>query len=60
MYHFVPYTWRFNLIMKEFEFLTLANEWNWVDCFGHNSENGESYVVSRVLHCSLTNVACSV
>lgn len=41
IYHFVPYTWRFNLLMKEFEILTLCNEWNWIDCFGSTPENGE-------------------
>lgn len=29
---FVPYTWRFQIVLKEFELLTLANEYNWIDC----------------------------
>lgn len=30
--HFVPYTWKINLKMHEFELITLANECNWIDC----------------------------
>ncbi|CAN8032239.1 unnamed protein product, partial [Ixodes persulcatus] len=29
---FVPYTWHLNLVLTEFELITLANEYNWVDC----------------------------
>ena len=29
---FVPYTWKINLILKEFELITLVNEGNWIDC----------------------------
>lgn len=29
---FVPYTWKINLTLKEFELITLANEGNWIDC----------------------------
>ncbi|XP_064637366.1 bridge-like lipid transfer protein family member 1 isoform X3 [Lineus longissimus] len=37
--HFVPYTWHFNLIIKEFELITLANEYNWIDCSSQHQEN---------------------
>lgn len=30
--HFIPYTWKFNIVLKEFELITLANENNWIDC----------------------------
>lgn len=29
---FVPYTWKFGILLKEFEILTLCNEFNWIDC----------------------------
>ncbi|RWS26602.1 uncharacterized protein B4U80_02673, partial [Leptotrombidium deliense] len=29
---FIPYTWKFNIILNEFELLTMANEHNWIDC----------------------------
>ncbi|XP_026670200.1 transmembrane protein KIAA1109, partial [Ceratina calcarata] len=50
--HFVPYTWKFNLVLKEFELITLCNEYNWIDCSSQNQENahiafcGESFELS--------------
>lgn len=29
---FVPYTCKVNLILKEFELIVVANEYNWIDC----------------------------
>nr|XP_034186923.1 transmembrane protein KIAA1109 isoform X7 [Osmia lignaria] len=37
--HFVPYTCKFNLLLKEFELITLCNEYNWIDCSSQNQEN---------------------
>lgn len=37
--HFVPYTWKIQLLMKEFELITLCNEHNWIDCSSQNQEN---------------------
>ncbi|XP_024891805.1 uncharacterized protein KIAA1109-like isoform X13 [Temnothorax curvispinosus] len=37
--HFVPYTWKFSLLLKEFELITLCNEYNWIDCSSQNQEN---------------------
>ncbi|KAF4529366.1 hypothetical protein B566_EDAN016815, partial [Ephemera danica] len=37
--HFVPYTWKVGLMLKEFELITLSNEYNWVDCSSQNQEN---------------------
>ncbi|KAJ8666820.1 hypothetical protein QAD02_008482 [Eretmocerus hayati] len=37
--YFVPYTWKFNLLLKEFEIITLCNEFNWIDCSSQNQEN---------------------
>ncbi|XP_046477858.1 bridge-like lipid transfer protein family member 1 isoform X1 [Neodiprion pinetum] len=37
--HFVPYTWKFSLLLKEFELLTISNEYNWIDCSSQNQEN---------------------
>jgi len=41
IYHFVPYTWHLDIVLKEFELTTLTNEWNWIDCFGQTPENGK-------------------
>lgn len=40
--HFVPYTWHFSLILKEFELITIANEYNWIDCSSQHQENSET------------------
>ncbi|KAH0953833.1 hypothetical protein HN011_011903 [Eciton burchellii] len=37
--HFVPYTWKFSLLLKEFELITICNEYNWIDCSSQNQEN---------------------
>ncbi|XP_050452726.1 transmembrane protein KIAA1109 isoform X1 [Cataglyphis hispanica] len=37
--HFVPYTWKFSLLLKEFELITVCNEYNWIDCSSQNQEN---------------------
>lgn len=37
--YFVPYTWKFSWIMKEFEIITLCNNYNWIDCSSQNQEN---------------------
>ncbi|GBL75453.1 Uncharacterized protein KIAA1109 [Araneus ventricosus] len=37
--HFVPYTWHFSLILKEFELITVVNEYNWIDCSSQHQEN---------------------
>ena len=41
LFHFVPYTWRFSLMLKDFEFCLMANEYNWIDCSGQTPENGK-------------------
>lgn len=41
--HFVPYTWKFSVLMKEFELITISNEFNWIDCSSQNQENGKNY-----------------
>lgn len=28
--YFVPYTWKFQFILKKFELVTLGNEFNWI------------------------------
>ncbi|XP_019647160.1 PREDICTED: uncharacterized protein KIAA1109-like [Branchiostoma belcheri] len=38
---FVPYTWRFNVALKEFEFILVTNQYNWIDCSSlKDNENG--------------------
>ncbi|XP_037884226.1 transmembrane protein KIAA1109 isoform X1 [Glossina fuscipes] len=36
---FVPYTCKFNILLNDFEILTLCNEYNWIDCSSANQEN---------------------
>ncbi|KPJ04765.1 Uncharacterized protein KIAA1109 [Papilio xuthus] len=37
--HFVPYTWKISLLLKECEVLTVSNQHNWIDCSSTNQEN---------------------
>lgn len=37
--HFVPYTWKISILLKEFELITISNEYNWIDCTSQNQEN---------------------
>ncbi|CAK1602686.1 unnamed protein product, partial [Parnassius mnemosyne] len=37
--HFIPYTWKISLLLKECEVLTLSNQHNWIDCSSTNQEN---------------------
>nr|XP_027205737.1 transmembrane protein KIAA1109-like [Dermatophagoides pteronyssinus] len=37
---FIPYTWKISIVIKDFELLVLANQYNWIDCStGLNDEN---------------------
>lgn len=36
---FVPYTCKFNVLLNEFEIVTICNEYNWIDCSSANQEN---------------------
>ena len=46
---FVPYTWRFEFIIKEFEMITLANEFNWIDTSSTNTENTQLAICGKAL-----------
>lgn len=37
--HFVPYTWKISLLLKECEVITVSNQHNWIDCSSTNQEN---------------------
>ncbi|XP_045512611.1 transmembrane protein KIAA1109 homolog isoform X1 [Pieris brassicae] len=37
--HFVPYTWKISLLLKECEVVTVSNQHNWIDCSSTNQEN---------------------
>lgn len=39
--HFIPYTWRITLLLKEFEFIMPCNEYNWIDCSSQSQENSK-------------------
>ena len=54
IYSFTPYTCTVNLIVKQFELITLANEFNWIDTSSHNPENGMcSIACIIILHVSV-------
>ena len=38
----VPYTWFLSFCLKEFELVTVTNQFNWVDCSSQHQENGMS------------------
>jgi hypothetical protein len=46
---FVPYTWRFQLILKEFEVRAPANEFNWIDTASSNPENSFLAICGQLL-----------
>jgi hypothetical protein len=54
--HFVPYTWRFGLTLKHCELITLANQYNWIDCssVGQRTrlENTQLALCAHFLHLS--------
>ncbi|KAK9751640.1 Kiaa1109 [Popillia japonica] len=52
--HFLPYTWRFGLTLKHCEIITLANQYNWVDCSsaGQRLENTQIALCAHFLHMS--------
>ncbi|XP_052791422.1 bridge-like lipid transfer protein family member 1 isoform X3 [Mya arenaria] len=37
--HFVPYTYNVNILINQFELVTLCNEYNWIDTSSQNPEN---------------------
>ncbi|CRK93957.1 CLUMA_CG007483, isoform B [Clunio marinus] len=39
IFNFVPYTCKFSVLLKEFEIITISNEYNWIDCSSTNQEN---------------------
>ena len=41
--HHIPYTWFLNFCLKEFELVTIANQYNWVDCSSQRQENGKYF-----------------
>ena len=44
VHHFVPYTYNVNIIINQFELVTLCNEYNWIDTSSQYPENGETQV----------------
>ena len=46
---FIPYTWRFKFFFKEFELLTAANEFNWIDTSSNNPENAHLAICGKLL-----------
>lgn len=46
---FIPYTWKFSVKLIDFELITLANEYNWIDCSSKlNSENAQLAIVGDI------------
>lgn len=60
IYHFVPYTWHVDIVLKEFELVTLTNEWNWIDCFGQTPENGKISIHALKCYLTLRSKFCSL
>ena len=50
---FVPYTWKFKFLLNDFELLTLANEFNWVDTASNNPENAHLAICGKFLQVGL-------
>ncbi|XP_076117611.1 bridge-like lipid transfer protein family member 1 isoform X3 [Mytilus galloprovincialis] len=53
IFHFVPYTWTINLIIKEFELVLLTNEYNWIDTTSTQTENAHIAFAGQTLDLSL-------
>ena len=51
--HFIPYTWKIDFCLKEFELITTTNEYNWIDCSSQYHENSTIKIVLLVLTPSL-------
>ena len=47
---YVPYTWKFEFVLKEFELITLANEFNWIDTSSTNTENTHLAICGNLLN----------
>lgn len=43
--HHIPYTWFLKFCLKEFELVTIANQYNWVDCSSQRQENGNRVII---------------
>ncbi|KAL3880212.1 hypothetical protein ACJMK2_032469 [Sinanodonta woodiana] len=39
IYHFAPFTYHINILINQFELITLANEYNWIDTSSQHPEN---------------------
>uniref|UniRef100_H2YX04 Bridge-like lipid transfer protein family member 1 N-terminal domain-containing protein n=1 Tax=Ciona savignyi TaxID=51511 RepID=H2YX04_CIOSA len=46
---FVPYTFAFNLTLREFELLLPSNQYNWMDCFTKAKENAFAGIYGQEL-----------
>lgn len=49
---FVPYTWHFNITLKEFELVLVANEHNWIDCSSQHQENSHIAICGELFDMS--------
>lgn len=54
--HFVPYTWKINFCLKEFEIITAVNEYNWIDCSSQHHENSKKLKYLITLRCPISYV----
>ncbi|RXG59111.1 hypothetical protein Avbf_01112 [Armadillidium vulgare] len=58
--HFLPYTWYFTFAFKQFEFITLANEYNWIDCSSQHLANGLEKTLYLSLFLPVTNTTSNI
>ncbi|XP_050686161.1 transmembrane protein KIAA1109 homolog isoform X6 [Eriocheir sinensis] len=52
--HFVPYSWNFTLKLQEFELVTLANGYNWLDCSSQHQGNAHVAFCGEVFELRFT------
>lgn len=38
---FVPYEWSFNIVLRDFEMVWIANEYNYIECTSNKQEMGK-------------------
>lgn len=56
VYHFVPYTYSINLLINQFELVTLCNEYNWIDTSSQHPENGKIVAYNLVSHVASNDI----
>ena len=53
VFHYVPYTYSINLIINQFELVTLCNEYNWIDTSSQHPENAHIAFCGEIFDLSI-------